>query len=69
MLEFNVPDMSCEHCAKTIRAAVANVDRGATCDIDIGAKRVRVASQLPPSDIAEALEDAGYKSIFVPSVG
>ena len=69
MIELNVPDMSCDHCVKSIRSAVAGVDKGATCDVDLGAKRVRVASGLPPSDFVEALEEAGYKSILVPRIG
>ena len=69
MIELNVPDMSCDHCVKSIRSAVAGVDKGATCDVDLGAKRVRVASELPPSDFVEALEEAGYKSILVPGIG
>jgi len=69
MIELNVPDMSCDHCVKSIRSAVAGVDSGAACDVDLGNKRVRVASSLPPSDFVEALEDAGYKSMLVPPVG
>ena len=69
MIELNVPDMSCDHCVRSIRSAVAGVDGGASCDVDLGAKRVRVTSSLPPSDFVEALEDAGYKSMLVPPVG
>jgi copper chaperone len=68
MIELNVPDMSCEHCVKSIRGAVAGVDRSAACDVDLGARRVRVDSALPPSDFVEALEEAGYKSLLVPPV-
>ena len=69
MIELNVPDMTCDHCVKSIRGAVAGVDRGATCDVDLQGKRVRVGSKLPPSDFVEALEEVGYKSILVPQVG
>jgi len=69
MIELNVPDMTCNHCVSTIRGAVAGVDDKAACDVDLGAKRVRVASSLPPSDFVEALEEAGYKSMLVPPVG
>lgn len=60
MIEMNVPDMTCNHCAATIRKAVTGVDQGASCDIDLDAKRVRVHSVLPPADFVEALEEAGY---------
>ena len=70
MIELNVPDMTCDHCVKSIRGAVAGVDKGATCDVDLKGKRVRVGgSTLPPSDFVEALEEVGYKSMLVPPVG
>lgn len=69
MIELNVPDMSCSHCVDTIRKAVAGVDQGARCDIDLEKKSVHVASALPPSDFVEALEEAGYMSTLVRAVG
>ncbi|HUP98647.1 MAG TPA: heavy-metal-associated domain-containing protein [Usitatibacter sp.] len=70
MFELNVPEMTCDHCVKTIRGAVAGIDDKATCDIDLGSKRVRLGSTVvPPSDFVEALEEVGYKSMLVPQVG
>jgi copper chaperone len=69
MIELNVPDMTCDHCAKTIRNAVGRVDPAAACDIDLGAKRVKVESALPPSDFVEALEDVGYSAVVSRAVG
>ena len=69
MIELNVPDMSCNHCVETIRKAVAGVDEGAKCDIDLGRKSVRVDSAVPPSDFIEALEEAGYLSNLIRAVG
>jgi copper chaperone len=69
MVELNVPDMTCDHCAKTIRSAVGRVDPAAACDIDIAGKRVTVHSGLPPSDFVEALEDVGYAAVVAGAVG
>lgn len=69
MIELNVPDMTCNHCAATIRKAVGQVDAAAACEIDVGAKRVTVNSALPPSDFVEALEEAGYQPTLVRAVG
>jgi len=69
MLELDVPDITCEKCAQTIQRAVGKVDATASCDVDLGAKRVRVNSALPPSDFVEALEEAGYPSILVRALG
>jgi copper chaperone len=60
MIEMNVPDMTCNHCVAAITRAVNGVDPGAACEIDLGAKRVRIDSALPPSDFIEALEEIGY---------
>jgi copper chaperone CopZ len=69
MLELQVPGITCEKCADTIRRAVGKVDSGAGCDVDLGAKRVKVHSALPPSDFVEALEEVGYPSVLVRAVG
>jgi copper chaperone len=61
---FNVPDMSCAHCADVIRKAVQGVDQGADCKIDVAAKRVQLTSSMPPSDFIEALEEVGYSSFL-----
>jgi copper chaperone len=69
MIELNVPDMTCGHCAKVIRGAVGRVDPAAACDIDLEGKRVKVHSALPPSDFVEALEDVGYAAVVAKAVG
>ena len=69
MVELDVPDITCEKCAQTIRRAVGGVDSTASCDVDVGMKRVRVNSALPPSDFVEALEAVGYPSILVRAFG
>lgn len=65
MIELNVPDMTCNHCANTIRQAVAGVDPTAGCEVDLGGKRVTVTSAAAPSDIIEALEEAGFASTLL----
>jgi copper chaperone len=69
MIEMNVPDMTCGHCIATIRKAVSGIDQGATCDVDLDAKRVTVGSVLPPSDFVEALEEVGYSPTLVRAFG
>jgi copper chaperone len=39
---LNVPDISCEHCERTITNALAPVDGVRTVNVDIPAKQVRV---------------------------
>jgi copper chaperone CopZ len=60
MYQMHVPDMKSEECAVKIRQAIAGVDDGAGCDIDLKSKMVTVTSPLPPSDFVEAMEEVGY---------
>ena len=69
MIEMNVPDMTCGHCIATIRKAVSGIDPGATCDVSLDAKRVKVGSAMPPSDFVEALEEVGYSPVLVRAIG
>jgi len=69
MIDLKVPDMTCGHCEATIRKAVGELDPAARCDVDLGDKRVRVHSALPPSDFIEALEEVGYSPQLLGAVG
>ena len=60
MIEMNVPDMTCNHCVATIRKAVAGVDDGARCEVDLAGKRVRIESARPVEEFRAAIEDAGF---------
>jgi len=60
MIELTVRDMTCGHCAATITGAVKALDPQATCDVDLGAKRVRVASGLSAERVRAAIERAGF---------
>ena len=67
MIELNVPNITCDQCAATIKRAVKGVDEGARCDVDVDAKRVRLESPYPVADFIEALEEVGYAAM-VPRV-
>jgi copper chaperone len=63
MIELNVANITCDQCAATIKRAVKGVDEGASCDVDVDAKRVRLESPYPVSDFIEALEEVGYAAM------
>ena len=63
MIEFTVDDMTCGHCASTITKAVKEVDAAARCEIDLGAKRVRIESDRDAADFREAIGEAGYTPV------
>lgn len=60
MLEFNLPDMSCGHCASTVTKACKLVDPEARVEVDLTSKKVKVESKEDAQEFAQALADAGY---------
>ncbi len=60
MIELTVQDMTCGHCAATITGAVKALDPQATCEVDLPAKRVRVASMHSAERVRAAIERAGF---------
>ena len=59
-IEFKVSDMTCGHCASSITRAVKEVDAAGRCEVDLGAKRVRIESAHPAADFKAAIEEAGF---------
>lgn len=60
MVTFQVSDMTCGHCASVISRAVADLDKDARLDIRIPQKLVRVSSSASATELAEAIQEAGY---------
>lgn len=59
-LELTLPDMTCQHCVRTVTETVKAVDAAATLAIDLGAHRVRIESAQPREAFADALAREGY---------
>ena len=64
-IEFQVADMTCGHCAKTITAAVNQAAPGATVAIDLPTHRVTVTGADDADKIEDAIRDAGYQPLPV----
>lgn len=60
MTELSVPDMSCGHCKAAVERALAAAAPGATVEVDLAARRVRVSPAADPGRLIEALRAAGY---------
>ena len=65
MIEFQVNDMTCGHCAGVITKAVKSVDAAAHIDIDVPGKRVRVQETTRVQAIETAIREAGYTPVRV----
>lgn len=55
---FLVPDMTCGHCEKTIRGALASALPGISVNIDIALHHVSVKGDAKTAETA--IRDAGY---------
>ncbi len=65
MLEFQVTNMTCGHCASVITKALHSVDPAAQVEIDFAGKRVRVRTSATTQALETALRDAGYTPVRV----
>ena len=60
---FTVPDMTCGHCEKTVRGALAEALPGAVVAIDLTAKTVAIEGDAAKAE--EAIREAGYSPELV----
>ena len=59
--KFEVAGMSCGHCVNAVRNAVQTVDPEAQVTVDLATGHVDVVSEQSRTDLAAAIENAGYK--------
>lgn len=59
-ISFKVPDMTCNHCVKSITNAIhtASPDSEVLCELDT--KKVTVSGEADMKLIENAIKDAGY---------
>ncbi len=60
MIELNLPDMTCGHCASTVAQTCKLVDSAAKVEVDLSTKHVKISSNEDRNDFVEALTEAGY---------
>lgn len=60
MIRFNIPNMTCGGCAKSVTKTLLSVDPQARIETDPPARQVRVDSILDGSAFVAPLEEAGY---------
>ena len=60
MIELQVPDMTCGHCAGRVTKAVKAIDDTATVDVDLASKQVRIGSTHGAAEFSAAIREAGY---------
>lgn len=60
MVEFKLPDMTCGHCAATVKRTVQALDAGAEVLVDLPTHVVRIDTQVDEATLRAALTDEGY---------
>lgn len=66
MVTFEVKDMTCGHCVRTITQAVRAIDHGASVGVDLASHRVRIEpTELDASAFGAAITSAGYTPVLV----
>lgn len=65
-LTLSIPDISCGHCAMTVKAALQGLG---TCEVDIPAKRAAVSLNDPSTlpEVLRRLEDEGFPATVLGS--
>ncbi|MCB5943699.1 heavy-metal-associated domain-containing protein [Acidocella sp. KAb 2-4] len=61
-MKFNIPEMHCQSCIRSITAAVRQVDNAAEVQADLQTRQVTVRSGGSAAAIAAAIEDAGFSA-------
>jgi copper chaperone len=60
MHQFEVPDMTCGHCASTIARALRTEDPAAKVEVSLGEHLVKVESKRSAAELGQCIVDAGY---------
>ena len=58
----DVAGMTCDHCARAVRAEVGAIDGVTDVDVDLGSGSVRITADhpVPTTALRDAVEEAGY---------
>lgn len=60
MIQMNIQNMTCGHCASTITRALKALDPQARIEISLGDRRVRVDTVASEAEVLTSIVEAGY---------
>jgi copper chaperone len=60
MHTFNIPNMTCGGCAKSVTNALKSIDSDAKVETNPAAREVKVESSLDRDAFVQVLSEAGY---------
>lgn len=64
MYEFEIPGMTCGHCAGAVTKAIKAVDPTAVAHVDLDQRKATVETKGDPDTISAALDEAGYPATY-----
>lgn len=59
-MQFQVDNLSCQHCVRSVTEAIKARDAAATVAVDLASKQVAVKSALPADQVIAVLVEEGY---------
>ena len=59
-MRFQVENMTCSHCVRAFRKAIAALSPQATVSVDLRGKTISVDGPLSAAQVVEALAEEGY---------
>lgn len=63
MIEYEIKDMTCNHCTSTITRVINETAPGATVSIDLPNHRVKVDGEYNAALLERAISEAGYTPV------
>lgn len=66
-MQFQVDNLSCQHCVRAVTEAIQARDAAATVAVDLASKQVVVSSALPADQVIAVLVDEGYPARLLDS--
>jgi len=66
-MQFQVDNLSCQHCVRAVTEAIKARDAQATVAVDLVSKQVVVGSALPVEQVIAALGEEGYPARLLPT--
>lgn len=66
-MKFQIEDMTCGGCARSVTQAIKNIDSTAELDIDVPARLVEIRSQKSAEELQTVLTAAGFQPRLVNS--
>lgn len=64
-MKLHVENMTCGHCEKAIKQAIANADQNAQVTVDLTTKKVDVETALSLEQVQSILNEEGYTATAI----